>query len=193
MSLLFFFFNSLTLSDQRCERKLMWRRSLTIRKWLLSKHKAICLLYYCCYNRVYIIIIIIKKEKGVDSLRGLQAHKPFVLSSMLHYGLEHGWYCHFKETGWLLNTIFTNVHLRLNCLALTIVAAVKHFWINYNNNIDDHSTIIYYQSKSITVFFFLLFQKSLAWAGARSLNQPASEVRRRQNQNKFQPPRITQH
>lgn len=26
-----------------------------------------------------------------------------------------------------MTTIFTHVHLRLNCLALTIVAAVKHF------------------------------------------------------------------
>lgn len=63
-----------------------------------------------------------------------------------------------KKQGRRLNTIFTNLHLRLNCLALTIVAAVKHFWINYNNNIYDHITIIYYQSKSMT-FFFVLFQK----------------------------------
>lgn len=83
-------------------------------------------------------------------LRGLQAHKQRSLSSMLHDRVErHGRYCHFKET------LFTNVHLRHNCLALTMVAAVKHFWIN--NNFCDYITIIYYQSKSMIFVFFVYF------------------------------------
>lgn len=56
----------------------------------------------------------------------MQFHKLCLLSSLLHYGHKNN-----NDTVTLknmnVNTIFTNVHLRLNCLALTIVAAVKHF------------------------------------------------------------------
>lgn len=135
-------------------RKLMWKRGLNL---LQNCNVAVQILLRAniCWRKKE------KKKKRKekhwrsDDLREPDAHTPLVLSSMLHYGLKNRWYCHFKEAEWWLNTIFTIVHWRLNYLALTIVAAVKHFWINYNN-IYDHITIIYYQSK-INDFFFVVF------------------------------------
>lgn len=128
------------------------------------------------------------KTKVLKTLKSWQRARAAGSQAALYFQVcyitdwrKHGRYCHFKETGWRLNTIFTNVHLRRNCLALTIVAAVKHFWINYNNNIYDHITIIYYQSKSKT-FYFCFINKHLDWSWRQEI--PTSQpMTRRQNGN----------